>query len=162
MKLRTHVAFSVGLTALTESTLGISNIILLLGSSIVLSYLVNLIIDALGHEEKDGFTRRSPRTHTMGRSFTAGLIISLLVALFLYYMSPIGAYRALIIALMGPVVGWSHMLLDALTENGIYVKRRGRWVRFALAHFKYNNPALNWLFIIIGVMLLIKSLLMIY
>ncbi|WP_291764719.1 DUF1286 domain-containing protein [Caldivirga sp. UBA161] len=162
MKLRTHIIFSIGLTALIESALGISNIILLLGSSIVLSYLINLLIDVLGHEERNGFTRRSPRTHTMGRSFAVGLIVSILVALFLYYMSPIGIYKALIIVLMGPVVGWSHMLLDMLTENGIYVKRRGRWVRFALAHYKYNNPVLNWLFIIIGVMLLIKSLLIIY
>ena len=158
MQLRTHVVFSIGLTTLIESTLGISNIILILGSSLVLSYLINFLIDALGHEEKNGFIRRSPRTHTMGRSFTLGLIISLLVALFLYYMTPIGSYKALIIVLMGPVIGWSHMLLDALTENGIYVKRRGRWVRFALAHFKYNNIALNWLFIIIGIIMLIRSL----
>ncbi|ABW02623.1 DUF1286 domain-containing protein [Caldivirga maquilingensis] len=158
MRFRTHVVFSIGLTALIESALGISNIILLLGSSLVLSYLINFLIDALGHEEKNGFTHRSPRTHTMSRSFTLGLIISLLVALFLYYMTPIGAYNALIIVLMGPLTGWSHMLLDALTEGGIYIRRNGRWVRFALAHFKYNNTVLNWLFTIIGILLLIKSL----
>ncbi|WP_292000320.1 DUF1286 domain-containing protein [Caldivirga sp.] len=158
MRLRTHVIFSMGLITLAESALRISNVVLLLGSSLVLSYLINFLIDVLGHEEKNGFTRRTPRTHTMGRSFTLGLIISILTAMFLYYMSPIGIYKALIIALMGPVTGWSHMLLDALTENGIYVKRRGKWTRFALAHFKYNNSALNWLFIVIGVMLIIKSL----
>jgi len=45
------------------------------------------------------------------------------------------------------------MLLDVFTERGIYVKRNGRWVRYALAHFKYNDPIVNTLAVFIGFLL---------
>jgi len=45
------------------------------------------------------------------------------------------------------------MLLDVFTERGIYVKRNGRWVRYALAHFRYNDPLANTLAVFIGFLL---------
>jgi hypothetical protein len=58
----------------------------------------------------------------------------------------------------GILVGPSHMLLDVFTERGIYVKRNGKWRRFALAHFSYDNPLVNGLAILLGVIMLLAAL----
>jgi hypothetical protein len=41
------------------------------------------------------------------------------------------------------------MLLDVFTERGIYVKRNGKWKRFALA-LSYDNPLANSSAILLG------------
>ncbi|ADX83215.1 hypothetical protein SiH_1867 [Sulfolobus islandicus HVE10/4] len=64
----------------------------------------------------------------------------------------------LLILLNGVVVGPSHLFLDVFTERGIYVKKYGRWRRFALAHFRYDNPAINGLAILLGVIMLLAAL----
>nr|WP_255430345.1 hypothetical protein [Sulfolobus sp. NOB8H2] len=58
----------------------------------------------------------------------------------------------------GLIVGPSHILLDVFTERGIYIKRNGKWRRFALAHFSYDNPAINGLVIIAGVIMLLAAI----
>ncbi|MEM0183023.1 MAG: hypothetical protein QXU93_05505 [Thermoproteus sp.] len=52
------------------------------------------------------------------------------------------------------------MLLDAFTEHGIYVKRNGRWRRFALAHIRSNDPIANALALLLGLMGILASLLL--
>ncbi|MBB5255178.1 hypothetical protein HNQ62_002953 [Sulfurisphaera ohwakuensis] len=55
----------------------------------------------------------------------------------------------------GIIVGPTHMFLDMFTEAGVYVKKNGKWRRFALAHFRYDNPAVNGLAIFVGFILLL-------
>jgi len=62
----------------------------------------------------------------------------------------------------GIVVGPSHMLLDAFTENGIFKKENGQWVRFALAHRKYNDPLANGITIALGALMLLFSIWIVY
>jgi hypothetical protein len=50
------------------------------------------------------------------------------------------------------------MILDIFTERGIYIKRNGKWERYALAHFKYNDPLANGLAILAGTMLMLMSI----
>ncbi|WCM36567.1 hypothetical protein GO599_03000 [Sulfolobus islandicus] len=50
------------------------------------------------------------------------------------------------------------MLLDVFTERGIYVKRNGKWKRFALAHFSYDNPAVSGMAILLGVIMLFAAM----
>ncbi|MUN30067.1 hypothetical protein RQ359_000857 [Sulfuracidifex metallicus DSM 6482 = JCM 9184] len=50
------------------------------------------------------------------------------------------------------------MLLDVFTGRGIYVKRNGKWKRFALAHFSYDNPAVNGMTILLGVIMLFAAM----
>jgi hypothetical protein len=45
------------------------------------------------------------------------------------------------------------MILDVFTEKGIYVKKNGVWTRFALAHYKYNDPLANGLAMFVGLVL---------
>ncbi|MCY0850482.1 MAG: hypothetical protein OWQ55_07020, partial [Sulfuracidifex metallicus] len=47
-----------------------------------------------------------------------------------------------------------HMFLDMFTEAGVYVRRRGKWKRYALAHFRYNNPLVNGLAALAGIFML--------
>jgi len=63
----------------------------------------------------------------------------------------------IIISLIALLNGPSHMLLDAFTERGIYVKRNGKWRRVALAHFSYDNPAVNGLAILLGILMLFAA-----
>ncbi len=57
---------------------------------------------------------------------------------------------------LGFLSGWSHLLLDSLTEGGVFDldgKRR------ALAHFAYDNPLLNLGFSALGVALVLMAVL---
>ncbi|WP_126449724.1 DUF1286 domain-containing protein [Sulfodiicoccus acidiphilus] len=152
MRLSTHYVFTTGMLSIlgwgTNFYYG-----LILASLISLSS--NTIIDRLGHEVRGGYVRRTPRTHTLGRSILWGLIPSFFIFLFLFLVS--GGLLFQILS-MGIVAGPSHLLLDAFTEKGIYVKNGGRWTRYALAHFRYNNPFANGAAIITGVLLMLLSL----
>ena len=59
------------------------------------------------------------------------------------------ASQALFAAGLGTTLAYSHLLLDALTEGGVYLGRR----RVALAHLRYNNLILNGAFATFGVLL---------
>ncbi|MUN29576.1 DUF1286 domain-containing protein [Sulfuracidifex metallicus] len=55
------------------------------------------------------------------------------------------------LAVASVLVGPSHMFLDMFTEAGVYVKKGGKWRRYALAHFRYNNPLAKEKTILLGV-----------
>ncbi len=65
------------------------------------------------------------------------------------------APQTLFVAGLGIVLAYSHLLLDALTEGGVYLWRR----RIALAHLRYNNLILNGAFAALGVLLVFAALL---
>ena len=160
MKLKTHYAFSTGLLALIDSAF-YHNIFAMLVFIGVLSILANALIDKIGHEmvtTKNGYTfpRRTPLTHTIPRSILWGFLVTIpFIALF-YYVLPFTTFTKYLglLVLDGIIVGPSHMLLDVFTEKGIYVKRDGKWQRFALAHFRYNDPIANGLAGLLGVIMI--------
>ncbi|WP_338604902.1 DUF1286 domain-containing protein (plasmid) [Sulfolobus tengchongensis] len=170
MKLRTHYIFSAGLISIILAFFNLS-LFANLFISFYASFVANTIIDRLGHEmkrTKHGYLPvRSPLTHTVYRSIIWG-IISVLPLLLLYYVYHYHTYHyyyssyyssTLILSTIaaGIIVGPSHMLLDSLTEEGIYTKKNGKWRRVALAHFRYNDPVANGIAILVGVILLILS-----
>lgn len=151
MLLRTHTAFTLGLLiAMLKMLNGLSLTMAVLAA--LIAYIVNLALDRLGHVKRGAVYVRSPLTHDICLSALWGLVISAAFTyasmLFNIQVYPIEA------VLMGPIGGLSHMLLDSLTEEGVYVRRRGTWRRVSIAHFRYNNPALNWLFTAIGLALM--------
>ena len=176
MKLQTHVIFSTGLLTLINSLFTNFNSSLILAA--IISIIANSLIDKLGHEEKltkyGYIPARTPLTHTVYRSIAWGivstipLIIIPLALLTLTQSTYEYNYHHLIyeynyyhlIPLMiidGIIVGPSHILLDAFTKTGIFVKKNGKWKRAAIAHFKYDNPVLNGLAILAGIIMLIIS-----
>jgi hypothetical protein len=156
MELRTHYVFSLGLLFLIDSLIIDTSLYLLILTGII-SVVGNNIIDSLGHETKGKYITRTPRTHTLSRSILWGLVVTIPLAIILYYFYP-DYYLVSIIVLDGVIVGLSHMLLDIFTERGIYHKVNGKWKRIALAHFSYNNPFVNGLAIILGILMLFEAI----
>jgi len=169
MLLRTHYVFSTGLLTFLGSLITRDPFEALVFTGIV-SVLANTLIDQLGHEmvwvEGKELPRRTPLTHTWFRSILWGSLVTVAVTLLsyialfnhYYYYNDFQARELIALAIIsGIVVGPSHMFLDALTEKGIYVKKDGRWVRFAVAHFKYNDPLANGLATLGGIMLIFSA-----
>jgi hypothetical protein len=155
MKLRTHYVFSLGLLSLLDSLL-LSDFLEVIIISGIISVTANNVIDYLGHEIRGKYVSRTPRTHTLPRSIGWGLLTTVPIVLALYFLS--STELILITILDGVIVGPSHMLLDVFTERGIYHKVNGRWRRIALAHFSYDNPIVNGLAIIAGVIMLFVAI----
>ena len=142
----THFVFGVGTTVALSPTLP-TDMRLYLG--IALSLFVNLAIDELGHVTKNGFVSRSPLTHSI---FTApvwgGAIGYLMWRGGLALGLTLGELEWPLI-LLGAAVALSHLLLDSMTERGVFFLTR----RMALAHFRSRNVLLNGLFIVLGIAL---------
>jgi hypothetical protein len=157
MKLITHYIFSIGLSAfvinrflhgpLAPSTAGF------IGFG--LSFIVNLLIDTLGHRRKfvdtpQGYRKVPARTRLTHSIFTApiwGAFIGWgLLGVILNEAQPAVIWAAEI----GVIIAAGHLLLDSFTMAGVYSLRK----RIAIAHWQYNSFLGNGLFIAIGIMLI--------
>jgi len=173
MLLRTHYVFSTGVLTFLGSLITRDPFGTLIFAGIV-SILANSLIDRLGHEmvwvEGKYLPRRTPLTHTWFRSILWGSLVTAAVTLLAYFALHSSYYhysyhysyfqlRELftLAVIYGVLVGPTHMFLDVFTERGIYVKRNGKWVRYALAHFRYNDPLANGLAVLGGMVLLFTS-----
>ncbi|GGP19680.1 hypothetical protein GCM10007981_04340 [Thermocladium modestius] len=145
MLLKVHVIFTMGLCALVASSLDSEAII---GIAIIQSIIVNYAIDQLGH--RGGV--RIPRTHSPTGALITGLSTAPLALL-----AKVTPIYVTAVALIGALAGLSHLLLDSMTENGIYVRGRRR----AISHFRFNDNALNQAFMIMGVAMLLIALIII-
>jgi len=109
-------------------------------------------MDHLGHERKGFWTRRTWVTHSIFTGSALGIVLGILLAFgFQYANLP---FSFVVFALQGFVSALSHLFLDVITEGGIFIFTK----RFALAHFRYNNPFLNTGFALLGIFLLVLSL----
>lgn len=157
MKAKTHYVFSAGAGLYILSLTGTLSI----GSAILvvwLSFVVNFLIDALGHSRgKTGNPSRTLLTHSV---FTAPLWGAASGYLTVYALSRVEGpstdttYLALWTA-VGAFIAFGHLFLDSLTQAGVYYWRS----RIAIAHFAYDNPLLNAGFILIGAGLCLLALL---
>jgi len=109
-------------------------------------------MDHAGHERKGLTIRRTWVTHSIFTASALGVFLGILLAFgFQYANLPFSFF---IFALQGLISALSHLFLDAITEGGIFIFTK----RFALAHFKYDNPFLNTGFALLGIFLLAFSL----
>jgi hypothetical protein len=151
LKALTHDFFSVGVGFYLLVRIGGQSSPLYLLLVVWLAFATNEVIDGLGHSARGGMSIRSFWTHSI---FTAPVWgIALAVASVYFLDAVIGqsmtTSQALFAAGLGAVLAYSHLLLDALTEGGVYFGRR----RVALAHLRYNNLILNSAFSTIGILL---------
>jgi hypothetical protein len=151
LKALTHDFFSVGVGFYLLVRIGGQSSPLYLLLVVWLAFATNEVIDGLGHSARGGMSIRSFWTHSI---FTAPVWgIALAVASVYFLDAVIGqsmtTSQALFAAGLGAVLAYSHLLLDALTEGGVYFGRR----RVALAHLRYNNLILNGAFSTIGILL---------
>lgn len=153
MRLATHYVFTAGVIAFLFSFFTPYYLVL----AGMLSIAGNLIIDMLGHKEirtrRGVIPTRTPLTHTFPRSVLWGMLPSIPFFGLGFLMGDFPWFL-----LLSGLIGPSHMVLDVFTEAGIYVKRGGKWRRYALAHFRYNNPFANGIAILMGFVMLLLSL----
>jgi hypothetical protein len=155
LKAITHDLFSLGVGLFLVFRLEGRPDYLYLFLTLWLAFAINEAIDVFGHFTRGGVAVRSFWTHSL---FTAP-IWGVVVAVASIYLLDIIAGRtittsqALFVAWLGATLAYSHLLLDALTEGGVYLGRR----RIAIAHLRYNNPALNGAFAAIGVLLALTA-----
>ena len=140
----THTAFGAGVAAVL---IPILPDLARLYIAITVSLLVNPVIDGLGHLTRGPHIARSPLTHSI---FTAplwgGAVGYLLWTGWRTLVGPVdGLEEAMVVA--GVVVAMAHLLLDSMTERGVYFLSG----RIALAHFRSGNGALNVFFLLAGV-----------
>jgi len=117
--------------------------------AIALSVLVNFVIDELGHMVRRGFTVRSPLTHSVLTAPLWGGAVGYLVWALASALGAVNSGLEASIVVLGAVVAFSHLLLDSMTERGVFALTR----RVALAHFGNSNFLLNAVFVAAGLML---------
>ena len=156
MKSVTHIVASAGASFYIARHAGFS----LLFSFLValwLSFAINWVIDALGHETKHGRPVRTTLTHSVFLAPVWGGLVGCVS--FVLANEVIQSQSSLLLAifstLLGGLIALLHLLLDAMTEKGVFW--RGR--RVALMHARYDDSLLNGAFILLGLLLLIAPFL---
>ncbi len=155
MKAITHDVFSLGLGLYLLYRVVQSPTLSLLVLVAWLAFATNEVIDVLGHVRKGGRPIRSFWTHSVFTAPAWGVAAALTSAYALDVVLGQGmtASQALLVGGLGAVFAYSHLLLDALTEGGVYLGRR----RVALAHMRYDSVALNGTFTALGVLLVFAT-----
>lgn len=155
MKALTHDIFSLGvglyLVLHLEHPPALAHLLLV----VWLAFVTNWLIDALGHVTGGIVPVRSFWTHSFFTAPALGVIAALPSIYFAGIITgqTLTAYQAFFAAGLGAVLAYSHLLLDALTEGGVYLVRR----RVALAHMRYDNQILNGAFAAIGLLLVFAA-----
>jgi Protein of unknown function (DUF1286) len=153
LKAITHDVFSLGVGLYLVCHVGRPPDAPVLVLVVWLAFATNEVIDVLGHVARVGRPVRSFWTHSVFTAPIWGIAVALASA---YLLTTIFGQasttpQTFFIAGLGTVLAYSHLLLDALTEGGVYLGRR----RIALAHMRYNNPMLNGAFVLLGLLLAI-------
>jgi hypothetical protein len=157
LKAITHDFFSLGVGVYLVYHVEQLPALLYLLLTVWLAFATNEIIDGLGHVRRgDGVPVRSFWTHSILTAPIWGISVAI-VSLYLLDTivgQAITIPHVLFAAELGVVLVYSHLLLDAFTEGGVYLGRR----RVALAHMRYNNLILNGAFAALGVVLVFAAL----
>ena len=104
----------------------------------ILALAANYLIDALGHRGRG----RAPFAHSLvGVTLVTIALFTALTALSPY--APIPSIDALKLFASSYAGALTHLLLDALTEGGVYIAYPFSRRRFAIAHLDYDNPVAN-------------------
>jgi len=155
LKAITHDLFSVGVGVyLLSRTDGLSSPPYLI-LTVWLALATNEVIDVLGHFTRGGVPVRSFWTHSVFTAPIWGIIVAipsvyLLDRIIGQGMTP---SQTFLVSGLGALLAYSHLLLDAFTEGGVYLVRR----RVALAHLRYNNLIINGAFAALGLLLVFTA-----
>ena len=155
MKAVTHYLFSAGISLGLVSLSGSLD----LGTTafaLWLSFSINYLIDALGHTRRDGNPTRTWLTHSLitAPAWGGSVALASLVSLTQASGSVLPGGTLVPWTALGVLIAGQHLFLDSLTQAGVYSWRR----RIALAHFRYDNVALNLCFSLLGALLIAAAL----
>lgn len=148
MKLSTHIIFAAGVTAFSMRYI-YPVLVIHWPIVIVVAMAMQALIDVLSHETRVVNGRVIHRRTKFLHSPLGATLLGLGLGLYLMFVLPFEGFGVIIALLLA---AYSHLLLDAITEHGIYVfgKRTSR--RRLL---RYNNPIANGFFQLIGILLLL-------
>ena len=149
MKLLTHVVFGAGAVAALLPSLPVEVRFWL---AAVASVAVNLLIDELGHTAHGRFVARSPLTHSVLTAPLWGGLVGYWVWLGAGSLGLTSAGLETAFVASGGGAALAHLLLDSLTERGVYLVKG----RVALAHFGSGNGVLNGIFLGLGLVLFLS------
>ena len=147
MKLATHIAVGSSLAAAAALLLGCCYACAWFAA--MAAAAANIAIDVFGHER-----RPYPRRTRLMHSPLGPLLASLPFLAALAPAPPLDALRAAASILLG---SYSHLLLDAVTEGGVY-RSPFSDRRWRLARLPYNHPAANTLATVLAALLLAAAL----
>ncbi len=147
----THVVFGAGATA---ALMEIQPLYVGAYVALVLSLIVNPVLDWLGHFRRGPYISRSPFTHSVFTAPVWGAAVAYLVWTALGPFGVLGVVSSTTLLAAGVVVALTHLILDSVTERGVFILGD----RVALAHFRSGNPILNWTFVALGVALFLLYL----
>ena len=155
MKALTHYIFSAGVS------LGLLSLAheLDLASTLMALWLalsVNYLLDLLGHVSRKGNPTRTWVTHSIVTAPFWGALVAIVSLAAASQAS--GSFPVLSASgfwtIMGVLISGEHLFLDSLTQAGVYSWKK----RIAVAHFRYDNPALNLGFALLGAVLIVVAL----
>lgn len=155
MKSLTHNLFSLGVGVYLVFRIAQPPTAIYLVLVVWSAFATNAVIDVLGHVNKQGRSVRAFWTHSIFVAPLWGIAVSVssLYVLEAAAGSGMTSSEEIFAAGLGAVLAYSHLMLDALTEGGIFFTRR----RIALAHLRNNNLVLNAMFAGLGVALLLAT-----
>lgn len=154
MKSITHDVFSLGVGLYIVCRV-VQPTVSLLVLAVWLAFATNELIDVLGHVKRGGMPVRSFWTHSVITAPVWGVAAAFVSAHLLDMIlgQAMTISQALFVGGLGVLLACSHLMLDALTEGGVYLGRR----RVALAHLRYDNVILNGAFTAVGVLLVFAT-----
>jgi Protein of unknown function (DUF1286) len=156
LKAVTHDVFSLGVGLYTVIRVEQQSTAFFLVLVVWLAIATNELIDVVGHVNRSGNPTRSFWTHSIISAPAWGIAVALASAYLLdiFFGRVMTGPETLFVIVLGAVLAYSHLFLDALTEGGVFLWRR----RVALAHMRYNNPVLNGAFAALGLVLLLAAI----
>jgi hypothetical protein len=151
----THDIFSLGVGLYIVFHVERSPTFLHLLLVVWLAFVTNEVLDVLGHVTRGDIPVRSFWTHSVFTAPAWGIAVAVASVYLLDLITgqALTASQALFPAGLGTVLACFHLLLDSLTEGGVYLGRR----RIALAHLRYNNLILNGAFAALGLLLVFAA-----
>jgi len=151
LKAITHDAFSLGVGIYLAYHVDQAPRLTFLVLVVWLAFATNKVIDIFGHGTRGGRPVRSFWTHSVFTAPVWGIAVALVSAYLLDIIlgEAMTTSQGLLAGGIGIAFACSHLLLDALTEGGVYLGSR----RVALAHLRYDNLILNGVFTALGVLL---------
>lgn len=152
MKLFSHIVAGIGLGSL--ASLLSSNHYGAFLYTVILSFIINGVID-LGHTRIYGVVMRSPYTHEALNCAGLSVLLGSILWIAIGDIYGVSLQESLVASLL---IAGSHLLGDLITRNGIYVRVGINMLRISLSSYRYNDPAVNLIYVLILSLPLLISL----
>lgn len=151
VKLVTHVIFSTAIILFMAKLFEFFGLSLATGIELffiagTIAIITNYIIDAVGHERRGPYVRRTKNTHSLSGATLVSLITAIILYILFWFVLGITSIQfGFWLFVLCLASSYAHLLADLPTEGGVYYHNH----RVKLGGFKYNGPV-NLLFLLLS------------